>query len=254
MIPLSVAMVSLIVPTLNEAENIRHVFPLLPRLPELVEVLVVDGHSTDGTAEIAQAIYPETRVVYQEGRGKSDAIRCGVQAATSEFVLIMDADGSHDPREIPRFVSLAKAGYDLVKGSRYIPGGHSDDESRLRRLLVWVTDATANLLWGSYFTDIVFGMFLIRRRSFLDMRLTSQGFALETQLMARAKRLGYRTIEIPMVEAARRSGSSHLSVVKDGWYIGSTVFLEFFHRLTRDWLSGVASSPPSRTQRPPREP
>ena len=77
-------------------------------------------------------------------------------------------------------------------------------------------------------------MFLAKRRHFLDLNLDCQGFALETQLMARAKRRGYRTIQIPVIEAARHNGSSHLSVIRDGWHIGSTVFVEFFHRLTHD--------------------
>jgi len=208
--------VSIIIPTLNEAANLPLVLPLLPDAPEVAEIVLVDGGSTDDTVAVARS--------------------------HGDYVLIMDADGSHDPRDISRYIELAKSGYDLVKGSRYLPGGHSDDESRLRRILVWVTDTTSNLLWGSRFTDIVFGMFLIQRQYFLDLHLTCQGFALETQLMARAKRRGYRTIEVPAIEATRRSGSSHLSVVRDGWHIGSTVFVEFFHRLTRDAFLRQAQS------------
>lgn len=228
--------VSLIIPTLNEAKNLPHVLPLIPRIPELQDIILVDGRSTDGTVAVAQSLRPDIQVVHQRGRGKSDAIRCGVEAAAGKYVLIMDADGSQDPLDIPRYIHHAQQGYDLVKGSRYLPGGKSDDESRLRRLLVWVTDTTANLLWGSRFTDIVYGMFLIRRRTFLDFTLTCQGFGLETQLMGRAKRRRIRIIEIPVVESPRLSGSSHLSVVSDGWHIGSTVFVEFFHRLTGDVL------------------
>ena len=234
--------VSIIIPTLNEAANLPLVLPLLPDTPEVAEIVLVDGGSTDDTVAVARSHVPHIRVVLQAGRGKSDAIRLGVQAAHGDYILVMDADGSHDPRDISRYIELAKSGYDLVKGSRYLPGGRSDDESRLRRILVWVTDTTSNLLWGSRFTDIVFGMFLIKRQYFLDLRLTCQGFALETQLMARAKRRGYRTIEVPAIEATRRSGSSHLSVVRDGWHIGSTVFVEFFHRLTRDAFLRQAQS------------
>ncbi len=226
--------VSLVIPTLNEAENLPHVLPLLPNVPEVIEVVLVDGGSTDDTVAVARTYLPHIRVVFQEGHGKSDAIRCGVQAAQGDYVLVMDADGSHDPHDVARFVALALSGYDLVKGSRYLPGGRSDDDSRLRRLLVWVTDTAANLLWGTSYTDIVFGMLLVNRRYFLDLNLSCQGFGLETQLMARAKRRGFRTIQVPVVEEARRSGSSHLSVIRDGWHIGSTVFVEFFHRLTRD--------------------
>ena len=89
----------------------------------------------------------------------------------------------------------------------------------------------ANLLWGSHFTDVVFGMFLVQRQRFLDLRLTSNGFAIESQCMARAMRCGYKIKEIPVVEQSRLTGRSHLSIFRDGWYIGSTVFAEFFHAL-----------------------
>ncbi len=239
--------VSLVIPTLNEARNLPHVLPLIPPLGELREVVLVDGQSTDETVQVARELLPEIRVVVQRGKGKSDAVRRGVEEATGDYVLIMDADGSQDPQDISHYISGALDGFDLVKGSRYISGGGSDDESRLRRLLVWVTDTAANILWGTRFTDIVYGMFLVRRQSFLDLGLDCNGFGLETQLMARASRRGFRILEIPVVESPRRYGSSHLSVVRDGWHIGSTVFVEFVHRLTHDAL-------PPRRRLPPRQP
>lgn len=223
---------SIIIPALNEAENIPHVLPAIPGSPDIVEVILVDGNSTDDTVCVARRHLPAIRVVRQEGKGKSDAIRCGVAAARGDYVFIMDADGSHDPRDILRFIDKARAGYDLVKGSRYLPGGGSDDETPARRFLVRVTDVVANVLWGSRFTDIVFGMFLMRRESFLSLGLTSDGFSLETQTMARAKRRGCKIVQIPVIEKSRLAGVSRLHIVRDGWYIGSTVFLECFHRIT----------------------
>ncbi len=222
---------SIAIPAMNEAANLPYVLPRIPVVPEIVEVILVDGGSTDDTIEVARACLPSIRIVRQEGKGKSDAVRCGVQAAGGEFVLAMDADGSHDPTDIPRFIAGARAGYDLVKGARYLPGGGSFDDTRLRRNLVWITDTVANVLWGTHFTDIVFGMFLIRQRCFFDLELTSNGFAIESQIVARAARRGYKICEIPIVERSRLSGSSHLSIIRDGWFIGSTVFSEFGQRV-----------------------
>jgi glycosyltransferase involved in cell wall biosynthesis len=225
---------SIVIPAVNEAENLPYILTAIPSLPDIMEVVLVDGNSTDHTVSVAQRCLPSIRIVHQNGRGKSDAIRCGVAAAAGDYVLVMDADGSHDPADIPRFIECARSGHDLVKGSRYLPGGGSEDHTPLRRVLVWVTDVVANILWGSRFTDIVFGMLLMHRQSFLDLGLTSNGFSLETQTMARAKRRGYRIVEIPIVEKSRLAGVSRLHVVRDGWYIGSTVFVEFFHRVTRE--------------------
>jgi glycosyltransferase involved in cell wall biosynthesis len=237
--------VSIVIPALNEAVNLPHVLPGIIRLPEVVEVVLVDGGSTDDTIKVARAHLPDIRIVRQGGKGKSDAVRCGVQAASAEYVLVMDADGSHDPIDIPRFVGFARAGHDLVKGSRYLPGGGSFDDTRLRRTLVWITDTVANALWETRFTDIVFGMFLIRRHCFLDLDITSSGFAIESQIMARASRRGYRIREIPVIERSRFSGSSHLSVIRDGWFIGSTVFAEFGHRVIDSVSARRRARPPA---------
>src|SRR4051794_11666623 len=94
--------VSVVVPTLNEARNLVHV---LPRIPTWVhEVLLVDGHSTDDTVAVAHELLPSIRVVQQRGKGKGDALRTGFDAATGDIIVMIDADGSTDPGEIPAFI------------------------------------------------------------------------------------------------------------------------------------------------------
>lgn len=245
--------VSILIPAMNEAENLPLVLPRIPRMEQIVEVVLVDGGSSDGTVQVAREIRPTIRVVRQPGKGKSDAVRCGVEASRGEYVLVLDADGSHDPSDIPRFIDVARLGYDLVKGSRLLPGGGSYDETRVRRFLVRLTDGVANLLWGTNFTDIVFGMLLVHRKRFLDLGLSSNGFAIESQCMARAKRYGYRIKEIPVVERPRLRGRSHLSLFSDGWYIGSTVFAEFIHLLMDKRVEQGQGSRAARSDEPESE-
>src|SRR5918999_731872 len=95
--------VTVVIPTLNEAQNLPHV---LERLPVWVhEVIVVDGHSTDDTVAVAKACRPDVKIVLQNGKGKGNALACGFREATGDITVMLDADGSTDPAEIPRFVA-----------------------------------------------------------------------------------------------------------------------------------------------------
>src|SRR5260370_5197968 len=100
--------VSVIIPALNEAENLPHVLPVV--VTSATEVILVDGHSIDSTIDVARHLLPDIKVVKQTGRGKGNALRCGIAKSTGDIVVTMDADGSADPREIPRFVEVLMAG------------------------------------------------------------------------------------------------------------------------------------------------
>jgi len=139
--------VSVVVPAMNEANNIGQV---LNRLPEgMYEVILVDGNSRDDTIGAARRARPDIRVLTQSGRGKGDAFRTGFAAVTGNLVVMLDADGSADPAEIPRFVEALEAGADFAKGSRFLEGGGSADITRLRSLGNSVLSGTANLLHGT---------------------------------------------------------------------------------------------------------
>ena len=96
-------------------------------------MILVDGGSTDGTADVARELVPDITVIGQTRKGKGNALACGFAAATGDFIVMLDADGSTDPAEIPRFVDALKHGADFAKGSRFMPGAGSSDISRLRR-------------------------------------------------------------------------------------------------------------------------
>src|SRR3954454_23790611 len=129
------ATVSVVIPAMNEAENLRVVLPMVPDWVH--EVILVDGNSTDGTPDVAREILPSIRIVKQHGRGKGAALRSGFAAATGEIVVMLDADGSMDPAEISAFVGLLLSGADFVKGSRFLQGGGTADMQFYRKFGNW---------------------------------------------------------------------------------------------------------------------
>jgi len=224
--PLSI---SVIICTLNEEQCLPHV---LMRIPDYVsEIVLVDGRSTDQTVEVAREFRPDIRVVYQDGSGRGNALLCGIRSASQDYCLFLDGDGSQKPEDLHRLVAVAAQGYDVVKGSRYLPGGASQDETLTRRLCIWLACRVANLLWGTRFTDVAYGLCLARRKALLALDLHAQGFDFEWELAAKAARKGLRIVEVPCVEAARLAGASKLSVLRHGWPIAKRVLTEFWNRL-----------------------
>lgn len=216
--------VSVVIPAMNEAKNLPHV---LPRIPSWVhELILVDGASTDGTADVARALWPGVRVVGQERRGKGAALRAGFAAATGDIVVMLDADGSMDPAEIPDYVGALLAGADLAKGTRFIQGGGTDDMTALRRFgNAGLTRLVCGLYGGAY-TDLCYGYAAFWRRVLPALDLTSDGFEIETEMNLRALRGGLRVAEVPSFEADRIHGASNLNTFRDGWRVLATILRE----------------------------
>ena len=216
--------VSVVIPAKNEARNIAWV---LQRMPAYVdEVIVVDGLSTDGTLEVAKMITPDVVVIHERRPGKGAAMRAGMDAARGDYIILIDADGSMDPVEIHRYVELLEAGYDMVTGSRNMPGGGSADITLLRQFGNARLRDLANLLFGTDFTELCYGFVALRRRSVPSLALDADGFEIETQLVTRAVRAGLRIAEVPSMEAPRRYGESNLNTFRDGWRVLMTILRE----------------------------
>jgi len=218
--------ISVVIPALNEAANLPHV---LTRLPASVdEVVLVDGHSIDDTVDIARMVRPDVRVVVQDGRGKGNALACGFAASTGEIIVMLDADGSHDPAEIPRFVDELLAGHDFAKGSRFAPAGHSADITQLRRLGNGALRALVNVLFGTSYSDLCYGYNAFWRHCLTHIDVDCQGFEVETLINVRIARAGLRVTEIASVEHERMFGKSNLRTFRDGSRVLRTIIAERF--------------------------
>jgi len=229
--------VSVVVPAMNEEGNIGHV---LRKLPDYVhEVILVDGNSSDNTIEAARRAYPGIRVLVQSGRGKGDAFRTGFAAVTGNLVVMLDADGSADPAEIPSFVEALEAGADFAKGSRFLPGGGSADITPLRSAGNTFLSGTANLLHGTHFTDLCYGYNAFWARCLPFIALDVPGFEVETLINLRIAGSGMKITEVPSYEADRISGQSNLNTFRDGFRVLGTILSEARRR------RGIQRVPPA---------
>jgi glycosyltransferase involved in cell wall biosynthesis len=216
-----------IIPALNEGQNIGDVIYRLKRA-DCNDILVVDGHSKDNTVESARKL--GAKVFVQNGSGKGSALRQAFEHSclNGDVVVIMDADGSMAPEELSRFTKVVENGVDVVKGSRFLPRGGSEDLTPLRRcgnrILTWVF----NFLFSTDYTDLCYGYMAFKKEALtrLSACLASENFEIETEICIKSKILGLSVLEIPSVERARVYGTSNLSTLKDGFKIFLLLFKE----------------------------
>jgi glycosyltransferase involved in cell wall biosynthesis len=216
--------VSLVIPAKNEARNLATV---LDHLPDCVdEVILVDGKSSDVTQLMATTCLPDILIIEEPAAGKGHALRAGFQAATSEIIVAMDADGSMLPQEIPQIIYFLDHGFDFVKGSRFVAGGGSLDITLLRKMGNRGLLMLANHFFETQLTDLCYGFFGFRRQYLAHLGLTSAGFEIETELTVRAVNAGLRIAEVPSLEMPRRSGKSSLRSFHDGYRVLRTLLHE----------------------------
>jgi len=206
--------VTVVVPTRNEEGMIGEIVDTVR--PFADEVLVIDGHSTDKTREIAAA--HGARVTLDGGKGKGQALRQALVEAKHEIVCFIDADGSHDPKDIPAMVAPIKAGtHDLVIGSRGRGGSdelHGTFDQLLRYLGSQVFMLGINYRWNVRLTDSQNGFRAIRKDRGIELRMTSNLTTIEQEMLMKALKRGLRVTEIPSHEYERKWGVSKVSVWK----------------------------------------
>ena len=220
----SPATISVVIPALNEAQNLPHVFARIPGFVD--EVVLVDGHSIDATIAIARAIRPDVRVVLQDGRGKGNALACGFAAASGDIIVMLDADGSTDPAEIPQFVATLLDGSDFAKGTRFADSGGSSDITLIRSAGNRLLSLAVNLLFRTRYTDLCYGYNAFWRHCLPHMHVTCDGFEVETLIHLRIARAGLAVAEVPSVEYERIHGESKLNAGRDGARVLRTILRE----------------------------
>jgi glycosyltransferase involved in cell wall biosynthesis len=224
--------VSVIIPTHNEAGNIGWV---LDNMPSVHEVILVDN-STDNTWLVAKEHYDDIKIVGQSRRGKGNALVTGFKQATGDIIIMLDGDGSADPREIKRFVAaLMNDGVDFAKGTRFSAGGGSDDITKTRHFGNWCLNKVVNGMFGSSYSDLCYGYNAFWRYCLDDLKLPNpyspgaqwgDGFEIETMINTRLVGSHLIVEEVPSYEYNRITGESNLKPVKDGTRVLKTIMRE----------------------------
>jgi glycosyltransferase involved in cell wall biosynthesis len=220
--------VSVVIPAMNEAENLPYVFKTLPDW--IHEVVLVDGDSTDDTVAVARELWPDVKVVRQTGKGKGDALIAGFAACTGDIVVMIDADGSADGNEIVSYVSALVSGADFAKGSRFANGGGTDDMTFVRKLGNRLLCAAVNRKFGARYTDLCYGYNAFWRHCLDRIDLDCTGFEVETLMNIRVVTAGLKVQEIPSHEYLRIHGVSNLRAVRDGLRVLRVILAERSNR------------------------
>ncbi len=240
-LPYMLPRISVVIPAHNEAKNLPYVLPLIPN--SVHEVILVNDHSTDNTVEVACRVLPNIRITdTQSGRGKGAALRSGFAAATGDIIVMIDADGSSDPREIPRFTEALLAGAYFAIGSRFIDDGGSADITCLRRLgarvLIWI----ANQLFGLRFTDMFCGLNAFWKDCLNFFKIDCDGFEVETLILLRVCKANLEIVDVPSYEHSRIYGTSNFRTFRDGWRV--------LRMIVKEWRNGRSVVGTVRMHRP----
>jgi dolichol-phosphate mannosyltransferase len=206
-------MLSVIIPTFNEAENIAEIIrrtqQALNPLSSGYEILIVDDASDDGTADIARPLLDGKGMVIRrsaDARSLSLSVMDGIRASRGDLIVVMDADGSHPPELIPSLVKETQNGYDLAIASRYVPGGGSSGFPLIRRLGSRFACFIGNMV--TPVKDNTAGFFCIKRGAIEGVGLTPKGFKIGLEIFVKSKAKSFR--EVPYIFVNRKKGKSKL--------------------------------------------
>jgi dolichol-phosphate mannosyltransferase len=211
----------MIVPTYNERENLANLVARLRNLPGNVHVLIVDDNSPDGTGAIADALAASdesVHVLHREGKlGLGTAYRAGFHYGLEhgfQYICTMDADFSHSPESLPALLDKASSGYDLVIGSRYVPGGAVVGSPPARKFVSYAANWLAHTLLGVEASDCTAGFRCYRREVLETINLDSifsSGYSFLIEMAFHCQRAGFRIGEVPITFVNRTEGASKIN-------------------------------------------
>lgn len=216
--------VAVLICTLNEEPNLPYVLPKIPGWVD--EVLLVDGHSTDNTVEVAKELRPDIRILYQPGKGKGDALKYGFKNSSGDIIVTLDADGSTDPEAMDKFIKPLLNGYDFAKGSRFLDS--KPDMPPHRRFGNWVLTTSTNVLHGTKYTDVCSGYNAFWKKVTGKVSLSSDGFEMEQEMNVKIRKAGLKVIEVPCQDRGRLGGSSKTQDFRQGLKDLITIIKERF--------------------------
>ncbi len=194
---------------------------------------MVDGNSTDATREEILKFRNDVKIIVEKPSGKGAAIKTGFEEAGGDLIVMMDADGSHDPKEIPALLEPVLEGYDAAIGSRLLPGGGSADLTQFRKLGNSIFVAMVNRMYSADYTDLCYGYRAFKRETLKKICCSSRGFEIETEQSILMKKAGLKVKEVPSFEARRKSGNSNLCSFRDGWRILNIIVKEYLKKFDK---------------------
>ena len=203
--------VSVIIPARNEEGCIGRVLKEIPR-DVVSEVVIVEGRSTDRTvSEIKANLKKSDKLVIQKERGYGSAFLQGFKLVTGDCIVMMDADGSHNPADIYKIVAKIKQGYEYVMACRYMKGGRSDDDTFIRWFGNFFFTRLTNFIHGTRVSDSLYLYTAITRNGLSRLDLSSPGFEFCTEIVVKAHKAGLKFAEIPAIERLRFAGNSKVN-------------------------------------------
>ncbi len=213
---------AVVIPTYNERDNIGPLVGAIVALGDNIEVLVVDDNSPDGTGKIADGLaakYPTVKVIHRQGKGGRGSaciagFRQSLQQPEFDCFFEMDADFSHDPKDIPRFLQAMRSA-DVVIGSRYVPGGKILNWGIQRHIFSHLANLFARLMLGVPIRDYTDGYRCYSRRALESIdfdRIEAHGYIVLSEMAYQLHRRGMKFAEIPITFVNRRRGTSNTSL------------------------------------------